>query len=313
MIGLPFVYTLAGLMFAGFAWRAVRDPANPRRLANGGFWGLIAVSFLGGDYLGDAGNGLLVLALVGMAMIGLGRGDPATTTPAARAAEAARRGNRLFVAALVVPAAALLGTFAFKRMPALVDTKQATLVALACGVLLALGGCAAWLRPRLVTPLDEGRRLMDAIGWAAVLPQMLAALGALFAAAGVGEEVGRLLGAALPQGSVIAAVLAYGVGMALLTMLMGNAFAAFPVMTAAIGLPLLITGAHGTPAAIASLGMLCGFCGTLLTPMAANFNIVPAALLELRDRYGVIRAQAPTALAMLAINLALMYLLAFPR
>lgn len=32
--------------------------------------------------------------------------------------------------------------------------------------------------------------------------------------------------------------------------------------------------------------MLSGFCGTLMTPMAANFNIVPAALLELSDRNG---------------------------
>jgi uncharacterized membrane protein len=100
--------------------------------------------------------------------------------------------------------------------------------------------------------------------------------------------------------------------MALLTMLMGNAFAAFPVMTAAIGLPLLIQTHHGAPAGVAALGMLTGFCGTLLTPMAANFNIVPAALLELPDRYGVIRAQAPTALIMFGVNLAIMYFLVFP-
>jgi uncharacterized membrane protein len=59
--------------------------------------------------------------------------------------------------------------------------------------------------------------------------------------------------------------------------------------------------------------MLTGFCGTLLTPMAANFNSVPAALLELRDRYGVIRAQVKTALAMFVVNIILMYVLAFPR
>jgi uncharacterized membrane protein len=312
MIGLPFVYTLAGLMFAGFAWAGAADRANPRRYVNGLFWGLLALSFLAGDRLGDVGNGMLVLALVGTAMLKLGRGDPPTTTREERIGEAASRRNRLFVPALVVPAVALAGTFAFKQFPAWIDSKQATLVALACGVLIALGICFAWLRPRPATPLQEGRRLMDAVGWAAVLPQMLAALGALFAAAGVGNEVGRLLDGALPPGSLIAAVLAYGFGMALLTILMGNAFAAFPVMTAAIGLPLLIQQHHGIPAGVAALGMLTGFCGTLLTPMAANFNIVPAALLELPDRYGVIRAQAPTAVIMLAVNLALMYFLVFP-
>lgn len=311
MIGLPFIYTLAGLMFAGFAMLSATDRTNARRLVNAAFWGLLAISFLAGDRLGDVGNGLLVLALVGIAMLKLGRGQPHTTSKSARIVEAARRRNRLFLPALVVPAVTLIGTFAFARMPGLVDPKQATLVALAAGVLVALGLCFAWLRPRPTTPLQEGRRLMDAVGWAAVLPQMLAALGALFAAAGVGAEVGRLLGGALPSHSLVAAVFAYGAGMALLTILMGNAFAAFPVMMAAVGLPLLIQAHHGIPAAVASIGMLTGFCGTLLTPMAANFNIVPAALLELPDRYGVIRAQAPTALAMFVVNLLLLYFLGF--
>jgi uncharacterized membrane protein len=57
--------------------------------------------------------------------------------------------------------------------------------------------------------------------------------------------------------------------------------------------------------------MLTGYCGTLLTPMAANFNIVPAVLLELPDHYGVIRAQWPTALILLAVNVALMGMLVF--
>ncbi len=94
-------------------------------------------------------------------------------------------------------------------------------------------------------------------------------------------------------------------------MIMGNAFAAFPVLTAGVGIPFLIQNFHGEPAAIAAIGMLAGFCGTLMTPLAANFNIVPAALLELKNRNGVILAQIPTALMMLAINTLLMYALAF--
>ncbi|MDB5687388.1 MAG: hypothetical protein JWR77_1977, partial [Rhizorhabdus sp.] len=133
----------------------------------------------------------------------------------------------------------------------------------------------------------------------------------VFALAGVGDVVGGIMGHAIPAGSLIGAVLAYGIGMALFTIVMGNAFAAFPVMAAAIGVPMLIQGHHGDPAIVAAIGMLAGFCGTLMTPMAANFNIVPAALLELRDRYGVIKAQLPTALPLLAVNIALLYLLAF--
>ena len=150
-------------------------------------------------------------------------------------------------------------------------------------------------------------RLLDAIGWAAVLPQLLAALGAVFAIAGVGDIVGAGVRSVIPDGSVFLTVCVFALGMAGFTMIMGNAFAAFPVMAAAVGVPLLIADHGGNPAAIGAVGMLAGFCGTLMTPMAANFNLVPAALLELKDPYGVIRAQIPTALALLLANIAILY------
>jgi len=123
--------------------------------------------------------------------------------------------------------------------------------------------------------------------------------------------VGGIVQQAIPQGSLLGAVIAYALGMALFTMIMGNAFAAFPVMTAAIGVPLLIRTYHGDPAVVCAIGMLAGFCGTLMTPMAANFNLVPAALLELKDKHGVIKRQVGTALPLLIVNIALIYWLAF--
>jgi uncharacterized membrane protein len=144
-----------------------------------------------------------------------------------------------------------------------------------------------------------------------VLPQMLASLGVIFAAAGVGTTIGALVSAIIPEGSILLAVLLYAFGMVLFTMIMGNAFAAFPVMAAAIGIPILIHADGGNPAVVGAVGMLAGFCGTLMTPMAANFNIVPAALLELRNQYGVIKAQVPTALAMLLANIVILYVAGF--
>jgi uncharacterized membrane protein len=76
-------------------------------------------------------------------------------------------------------------------------------------------------------------------------------------------------------------------------------------------LPLLVLRHGANPAVLGSIGMLTGYCGTLLTPMAANFNIVPAVLLELPDQYGVIRAQLPTALVLLVVNFFLLWLLVF--
>jgi len=309
MITLGAVYVLAGLIFAAVAVLSAGDRTNPRRIRNAAFWGLLALSFLFGDRLGDFGNGLLVLALVGFGGVwGLGIGKPATTTPEQRRESSAKRGNALFLPALVIPATALAGSFLLKPYA---QPGQATLVSLALGIVVALAVAMLWLRPPPAAPLQEARRLFDSVGWATVLPQMLAALGAIFAISGVGDAVGRLMTSYIPLDSRIAAVAAYTVGMALFTMVMGNAFAAFPVMTAAIGLPLIVHKFGGDPAIMGAIGMLSGFCGTLMTPMAANFNIVPAALLELRDRNAVIKVQVPTALWLLAANTMLMYLLVF--
>jgi uncharacterized membrane protein len=311
MIGLPQVYVVAGLVFAASSVLSALDASNPRRWVNAGFWGLLAASMLAGDRLGDLGNGVLVIALVGVAALGgLGRGLVRDDS-AERRERAATHGNNLFLLALVIPLTALVGTLAFRAVPWLADPKQVTLVSLALGALLALAVGLVWLRERAITPLQEGRRLLDAIGWAAILPQMLASLGAVFALAGLGKVVGGLVGGVIPDGSRLGAVLAYAIGMALFTMVMGNAFAAFPVMAAAIGLPLLIQQYHGDPAVVAAVGMLAGFCGTLMTPMAANFNMVPAALLELKDRNAVVKMQVPTALPLLGFNIALLYWAAF--
>ncbi len=311
MIGLPALYLMGGAVFAAFALLSAFDATNAKRFGNAAFWGLLAISFLLGDLIGDIGNGVLAIGLVALAGFGrLGRGNPPTTSAAQRVAFSAKLGNRLFLPALIVPATALIGTL-FLKDSGLIDPKQVTLVSLGIGVLIALLVCYLWLRPPLLAPLEEGRRLMDSVGWAAVLPQMLAALGAVFALAGVGEIVGGIAQNAIPSGNLFAAVAVYAIGMAVFTMMMGNAFAAFPIMTAAIGLPMLVGQFHGNPAIICAIGMLAGFCGTLMTPLAANFNMVPAALLELDDRNAVVKVQIGTALPLLLVNLLLIYFLAF--
>lgn len=316
MITLEHVYILLGVFVAAFAVLSVADRSNPKRFGNAAFWGLFAASFLFGSRLGDFANGILVLALVALGGFGaLGRGAPASTSPEQRRASAKRHGNWLFVPALLIPAVALFGTLALKHATIggapLLDAAQVTVISLGLGVVIALAVSLLWLRPPPLAPLEEGRRLIDSIGWAAILPQLLAALGAIFTRAGVGHAVGEVATRFLPLDLPFEAVVVYCLGMAFFTIVMGNAFAAFPVMTAAIGLPLIVHKFGGNPAIMSAIGMLAGFCGTLMTPMAANFNIVPAALLELPDRNAVIRAQIPTAIPLLLANTLLMYCLVF--
>ena len=55
--------------------------------------------------------------------------------------------------------------------------------------------------------------------------------------------------------------------------------------------------------------MTCGFCGTLCTPMAANFNTVPVALLDMKKPMGVIKNQVPVAIIMMVVQIVMMILL----
>ncbi len=302
---------LTGAVLALIAVLTWRDRSNPRRHGSALFWGLYALIYLAGDWLPPAVAGLVVVVLAvlgGAGLVGMGRHPP--REPAEREASATRLGHRLFLPILAVSALALLGHLTLKDVRIggllLVEPKHLTLICVGLGALAGLAAALWMTRERPMQAVRETRRLLETMGPAVVLPQMLATLGLLFADAGVGQAVAHLATSGIPVANGWVAVSAYVLGMALFTMVMGNAFAAFPVMTAGIGIPILVGLHHGNPALMAAIGMFSGYCGTLMTPMAANFNIIPAALLELKDRNAVIRAQWPTALALLAVNIVLL-------
>lgn len=320
MLTLQHVLYLVGALLAG---TAVLD-ARARRWSAAAFWAILALPFFVGDAVVAATQrgtrwpaqavGVGVIALAVLATLRWTRAPGADTDAAAREASAARLGNRLFYPALAIPVVVAVLVLASKYAPALtrwIDAPQLTLIALGVGSTLALIAALIVTRARPIAGLVEGGRLLDAIGWAAALPIMLATLGLVFADTGVGKAIATIVSGVIPTESRLACLLAYGLGMAAFTAIMGNAFAAFPVMTAGVGMPLLVLHHGADPAALGAIGMLTGYCGTLLTPMAANFNIVPVILLELRDPNAVIRAQWPTAFVLFAANLVWMYVIVF--
>jgi uncharacterized membrane protein len=319
VISAEWIYWLLGAFFFFVGVEIALDRTHRKRWTNAAFWCLLGASLCYGSFVPRLPAWLLGLAVISMALIagfGLtGSGDVRTTSEAERVASAVRKGNALFVPALTIPAVTVLVSLGAGRIvvggrPLLAPQSQ-TLVALGVGTIVALAVGLAMLRPKPPrVALSEGRRLLESIGWAALLPQMLATLGLLFTKAGVGTQVGAIAQHLVPEHSRLFAVIVYALGMAGFTIIMGNAFAAFPIMTAAIGWPLLVEHMGAHPAPLFAIAMLSGFCGTLCTPMAANFNLVPPALLEMRDKYGQIKVQIPTAVALLTVNIG--FMLVFP-
>jgi uncharacterized membrane protein len=328
MFQQQYLYWLAGLILLVVAVMSWRDKANPRRLTTGLFWALYGLVFLVSDgasaWFGARSLHIAIgVVVVIMALIaGLGGvklGSYHQRSHQEREASAKRLRNRLFLPALAIPVVTVVGVLLFNNLPGarvalFGEGNQATLVTLFS---MMVGCVVGWLIALKMTheapaqSVQEARRLLDAIGWAFILPQILATLGLLFTTAGVGTAIAHLTETYLAVDNRFIAVAAYATGMALLTMIMGNAFAAFPIVTAGIGIPILVLQHHGNPAVMAAIGMFSGYCGSLMTPMAANFNIVPARLLELPDRNAVIKAQIPTGVLLLITNIFLLWFLMF--
>ena len=209
---------------------------------------------------------------------------------------------------ILVVITVILAQLKFKVAEGGVTFPSALAIGLASILAYLIG--VAITRPKFAETRDDTARLLMTVGAASLLPQLLGALGSVFTEAGVGAVISSIMANVVPQGSVVLGVIVYVAGMVLFTMVMGNAFAAFSVITVGIGVPFVILQG-GDPAIVGALGMTAGFCGTLMTPMAANFNIVPAAVLETKNKYTVIKAQLPMALVMIVVHVVLMLVLAF--
>ena len=309
------LYVWCGLVCFYSVYATLKDKKHPSRIPTALFWGILGFTFAfsriglvwGNDkiYINNLVIGYLVLGLTvlsALKVVKIGKFNESTKEFKEKAVE--KIGNKIFIPALALAIVTFLVAQIWSK-------KLGSMVALGIGSLAAII-LAVWITKGKAKELNEdGRRLLEVVGPVNILPQLLAALGSVFTAAGVGDVVSNAIGGVIPRGNILAGVIAYCVGMALFTMIMGNGFAAFAVITAGIGVPFVIAQG-GNPVVVAALGMTAGFCGTLLTPMAANFNIVPTAILDIKDKkYGVIKYQMPVAVIMLVIHIVLMYTWAF--
>ena len=296
------IYAIIGLICVSLAVSALRTKGQQARVGTALFWSILGIIFILGDYIPANIVGVLIIV---MAILSATKQVKLvsfnTTTEEFKQESAAKIGNKLFIPALVLAILAFV---------------IAQFTNLGSYNAIGLSGIGALIVILLISKSSigeansEATRLLSQVGPTAILPQILAALGTLFTIAGVGDVIAGGVSQVIPTGNIWLGVTAYCVGMALFTAVMGNAFAAFSVITAGIGVPFVFAlGAD--PVIAGALALTAGFCGTLLTPMAANFNIVPASILDIKNQYGVIKAQAPFAVIMLIIHIILMRFLAF--
>lgn len=296
---LEVIYIIMGLLSMYTAVKNLRDEENPSRIPTAIFWGAFGIVLSFGRFLPEMVSGILIMVMVIPAILQKvkpGKLDVPSEKQRARLLE--KNGMKVFIPALSIGVCAILFALFLPQIGALVGV--------GCGVLL--GVVFLMIISRENTPkvfLNDTERLLSTVGPLSILPMLLAALGAIFTAAGVGEVIAGYVEKIIPAGNVNVGIIVYCIGMVLFTMIMGNAYAAITVMTVGIGGPFVL--AHGAdPTVIGMLALTTGFCGTLMTPMAANFNIVPVAMLDMKKRFGVIKNQIPIALFMIVFQILFM-------
>lgn len=299
---LEIFYIMLGLFFILTMMFTLKDKNHKTRYGTSLFWGILGIIFILGEVIPSVITGSLIVvigALAAFNQINIGTLKDLDTTFASLKSK--EIGVKIFIPSLIIALVALI-IAQFTAISGVAAVGIASIVALITTFILTKAKPSEFL--------EDSNRMFQAVGATAILPQLLAALGALFTAAGVGEIISNIISGVIPQGNILLGVTAYCVGMALFTAIMGNAFAAFSVITVGIGVPFVFAQG-GDPIIASALAMTAGFCGTLMTPMAANFNILPVALLETKDKNAVIKYQAPFAIILLGIHIALMYFLAF--
>ena len=302
-------YFIIGLIFAMVGVKALKDRKAKKKPTTVAFWFLLAFSFCFGYWLPKYITGIvIILFTIITAINGVAQSASDNPEPAEVRKSADKLGYKIFIPALVLALVAVLCATLGSKIEALKWMTANNSIGISSVVALIVA--LVMTKAKFKFAVADGTRLMDAVGTTGILPQLLSALGALFTAAGVGTVIASGVSAIIPAGNTLVACIVYCVGMAVFTIIMGNGFAAFSVITVGIGIPFLIMqGAN--PVVVGALGLTAGYCGTLVTPMAANFNIVPAALLETKSKYSIIKSQIPVAAIMLVIHIILMYFFAF--
>lgn len=299
---LEVIYIAMGLTALYTGVKNAVDKENPSRFGTGFFWCVLGIVLAFGRWIPPVINGGLIILMTIPAILKKVKIGKSEVLPEEYVNQMSEKiGMKIFAPALAIGISAIIFAVFLPDLGAIVGVGAGIAVSMIILMFLSRDN-----KPAVF--LRDSERLLSTVGPLSMLPMLLASLGAVFTEAGVGQVIAGLVERVVPKGNVNLGIVIFAIGMALFTMIMGNAFAAITVMTVGIGAPFVLSyGAD--PAVIGMLALTCGFCGTLCTPMAANFNIVPVAMLDMKDRFGVIKNQLVPAALIFIFQIVYMILL----
>lgn len=295
---LELLFMLMGLMCFYVARKHLQNWQHPASRESFLFWGLLGTILAFGRFIPSVVVGGLILLMTIPAI--RKRVLPVDQLTKKKAAPPFKnQGPKIFIPALVIGVVAILCSL---------FTTISSLVGIGIGVFFSLLILHAYSKKNTIHVfLEDGATMLENVGPLSILPMLLASLGVIYTQAGVGEVIASGIQTIVPKGNLFVGIVILAVGMVVFTMIMGNSFASITVMVVGIGHPFLLS--YGVDPVISMVALSCGSCGTLLTPMAANFNIVPVTILEMKDKYGVIKNQLVVAVSLLVIQIVYMYLI----
>lgn len=218
---LNMVWVFVGLIAIYAGIKNLLDKENPSRYGTALFWSSFGVVCAFGTWLPAKVSGVLVIVMCLPPIfkkVKVGKVD--TPSKEHTIEQYQKVGMKIFFPAVCVGIFSLVFAF-FSNISSMVAVTLGVIVAI---IILMIYNPS---ENKPVVFLKESERFLSIMGPLCLLPQLLGCLGGVFTAAGVGDVVASIVEKIVPKGNVNVGIIVFAIGMAIFTMIMGNAFAVF--------------------------------------------------------------------------------------
>ena len=209
---LEIIYVLIGLQFFYTAYRVARSEDNEKKITTVIFWIILGVLFAFGKLIPSIISGILVV-IIGIIslMNGIMVKGAIINDQKLEVEGSDKLGNKIFIPVIVM---AVLAIILAKLIP---DSSSSVLGFTAIVAIIIV---MIMTKSSVKDMMKQSDRMVQQVGAVAILPQLLAALGAIFAAAGVGDVIASIIGNMIPTVNPWTGSIAYVLGMAVFTAIM---------------------------------------------------------------------------------------------